>query len=177
MFVTVDMVVLTIADDELSVLLIEPGAEPYLGSWALPGGFTRPDEDLDDAAARGLEEETAVRAAKHFEQLGAYGTPNSDPRSRIVTVTYLPILPEIGLVRADTDARRAEVVPVSSVPSTPSRAPYREAKTSMSSSGVATTAVLSLEGQAAHARSWARRRSVATTSQYGTASAKASMSK
>ena len=83
--VTVDMVVLTIVDDDLQVVLVERGSEPFKGEWALPGGFIRPDETLDDAASRELREETQVRAAKHLEQFGAYGDPERDPRMRIVT--------------------------------------------------------------------------------------------
>jgi 8-oxo-dGTP diphosphatase len=110
--VTVDVVVATIANDELSVVLVERGAAPFLGSWALPGGFVLEDETLDDAAARELTEETGVRAAKHLEQFGAYGNPGRDPRMRVVSVAYLAILPDVGFIAAATDARRAELVPV-----------------------------------------------------------------
>ena len=47
--VTVDIVVFTIVDDDLRVLLVQRGEPPFLGRWALPGGFVRPDEDLDRA--------------------------------------------------------------------------------------------------------------------------------
>jgi 8-oxo-dGTP diphosphatase len=58
--ITVDLVVLTIRRDELAVLLIHRGVQPYLGRLALPGGFVRPDESLDAAAARELQEETGL---------------------------------------------------------------------------------------------------------------------
>jgi 8-oxo-dGTP diphosphatase len=113
--VTVDIVVFTIVDEDLRVLLVERGAPPYLGAWALPGGFVQPAESLDDAAARELSEETGVRAAKHLEQFGAYGAPDRDPRMRVVSVGYLAILPRVGPVAAATDASRAELVPLSQV--------------------------------------------------------------
>ena len=75
--VTVDVVVLTIDGDALSVVLVERGEEPYQGRLALPGGFIRPDETLDKAAARELAEETGVQAAAHLEQLRAYGAPEA----------------------------------------------------------------------------------------------------
>jgi 8-oxo-dGTP diphosphatase len=113
--VTVDMIVFTIVEEQLQVVLIERGAAPFEGSWALPGGFVREDESLDDAAARELTEETGVRAAKHLEQFGTYGDPDRDPRMRVVSVAYLAILPEISGITATTDARKAELVPVDEV--------------------------------------------------------------
>ena len=75
--VTVDIALFTIRDDALHVLLIQRGGEPYLGARALPGGFVRPDEDLDQAAARELAEETGLRAGSwYLEQLGSYGAPD-----------------------------------------------------------------------------------------------------
>ena len=66
----------------LHVLLVRRQADPYAGAWALPGGFKRPDETLDQAAARELREETGVVAPKHLAQFGAYGDPDRDPRTQ-----------------------------------------------------------------------------------------------
>src|SRR5262244_60199 len=110
--VTVDVAVLTLHERRLHVLLIERGREPWLGAWALPGGFVRPDETLEEAAARELREETGIDASAHLEQIGAYGDPGRDPRMRVVTVAYLAVLPRIGALQAGSDAARAELVPV-----------------------------------------------------------------
>ncbi len=108
--VTVDLVVLTIRDDELRTLLIRRGEDPFRGHWALPGGFVRPEEDLHDAAARELHEETGVAA--HLEQLATYGAPDRDPRLRVVTVAHLALVPESPVPVAGGDASEAEWRPV-----------------------------------------------------------------
>ena len=111
--VTVDIAVFTIRDDALHVLLIQRGGEPYLGAWALPGGFVRPDEDLDRAAERELAEETGLSAGSwYLEQLGSYGAPERDPRMRVVTVAYWAIAADVPAPRGGGDALAAALMPV-----------------------------------------------------------------
>jgi 8-oxo-dGTP diphosphatase len=111
--VTVDLVVLTLRDDALHVLLVERGADPWRGRWALPGGFVHPDEGLDAAAARELAEETGVRDVPgHLEQLASYGDPDRDPRMRVVSVAYLALAPDLPEPRAGSDAAGAAWVRV-----------------------------------------------------------------
>ena len=57
--VTVDVVILTLSEAVLRVLLVCRGESPFEGMWAVPGGFKRPNETLDEAAERELAEETA----------------------------------------------------------------------------------------------------------------------
>ena len=114
--VTVDVAVFTIRDDALQVLLIERGGEPFLGAPALPGGFVRPDEDLDQAAARELAEETGLTAGSwHLEQLAAYGAPDRDPRMRVVTVAYWAICADLPVLRGGGDAVAAALTPVEKI--------------------------------------------------------------
>ena len=111
--VTVDLVALTVRDDELHALLVTRAEDPFRGRLALPGGFVRADEDLADAAARELAEETGVRRVPgHLEQLGTYGAPRRDPRMRVVSVAYLALAPELPDPVAGSDAREAAWVPV-----------------------------------------------------------------
>lgn len=111
--VTVDLVVLTLRDNALHVLLVERGADPWRGRWALPGGFVRPDEGLEAAAARELAEETGVRDVPgHLEQLASYGDPDRDPRMRVVSVAYLALAPDLPEPRAGSDAAGAAWVRV-----------------------------------------------------------------
>jgi 8-oxo-dGTP diphosphatase len=92
--VTVDIVVLTLVGGKLHVLLVQRGVPPFEGMWAIPGGFKRPDESLDDAAQRELLEETGVDGARLLRQFGAYGDPDRDPRMNVVTIAYLAVLRE-----------------------------------------------------------------------------------
>src|SRR5215218_8434552 len=85
--VTVDVVILTMAEGGvLHALLVKRGQEPFEGMWAIPGGFKRPDETLDEAARRELSEETGVDVPSLLTQFGAYGDPGRDPRTNVVTV-------------------------------------------------------------------------------------------
>ena len=113
--VTVDVVILTMSEGTLHVLLVCRGEAPFEGMWAIPGGFKRPSETLDEAAKRELVEETGVDVASLLTQFGAYGDPERDPRMNVVTVGYLAVVREVGAVVAGTDAAAAALVPVSEV--------------------------------------------------------------
>jgi 8-oxo-dGTP diphosphatase len=113
--VTVDVVILTMSEGTLHVLLVRRGEAPFEGMWAIPGGFKRPTETLDEAAKRELREETGVDAASLLTQFGAYGDPQRDPRMNVVTIAYLAVLRDVGAVVAGSDAEDASLIPVSAV--------------------------------------------------------------
>jgi 8-oxo-dGTP diphosphatase len=107
--VTVDCVVfgLDAARDDLRVLLIQRGAEPFAGRWALPGGFVHLEESLDEAARRELKEETGLSRV-FLEQLYTFGQPDRDPRGRVIAVAYYALVNlNEHAVKADTDAKSA----------------------------------------------------------------------
>jgi 8-oxo-dGTP diphosphatase len=113
--VTVDVVILTMSEGLLHVLLVCRGEPPFQGMWAIPGGFKRPTETLDEAAKRELREETGVDAASLLTQFGAYGDPGRDPRMNVVTIGYLAVIRDVGAVEAGSDAAAAALLPVSDV--------------------------------------------------------------
>jgi 8-oxo-dGTP diphosphatase len=113
---TVDCVVFGIDDEELKVLLIERGLEPFKGKWALPGGFVRVDETLDAAARRELEEEAGLKNV-FLEQLYTFGAVDRDPRERVVSVAYYALVKLAAHeTKAATDAADARWFPLSKIP-------------------------------------------------------------
>ncbi len=107
--VTVDILLFTIVENDLKILLIKRDLAPFKGGWALPGGFVHIDESLEDAALRELKEEGNVENV-YLEQLFTFGDPRRDPRSRVITVTYLALADSSSWdVRSGGDASEAEL--------------------------------------------------------------------
>lgn len=104
---TVDCVVFGLDEVDLKVLLIQRDIPPFEGRWALPGGFVRLEETLEEAAQRELAEETGIRDV-FLEQLYTFGDVHRDPRERVVTVAYYALVNLQGhTIQATTDARNA----------------------------------------------------------------------
>ncbi|MED1915109.1 NUDIX domain-containing protein [Bacillus thuringiensis] len=117
--VTVDMLVFTVMDEQeenyrklspksLKILLVKRGEHPYIGQWALPGGFVTPGESLEEAARRELRTETNVDDI-YLEQLYTWGDAGRDPRTWVISTSYMALVDSSSLqLQAGDDADEAE---------------------------------------------------------------------
>lgn len=117
--VTTDMLIFTVADKqqrnnrklaekELKVLLIKRKDHPFIGKWAIPGGFANLKEDLHVTAERELKEETNVENV-YMEQLYTWGDVDRDPRMRVISTSYMALVDSTNLnVQAGDDAVEAK---------------------------------------------------------------------
>lgn len=80
-----------LSEKNLSILLIQRGVHPFLGCWALPGGFVRPDETAEQAARRELQEETGLNEV-YMEQLYTFTEPARDPRTWVMSCAYMALI-------------------------------------------------------------------------------------
>lgn len=113
--VTVDMLIFTVMDEEeenyrklpekkLKLLMIKRGDHPYIGQWALPGGFVSVKESIDEAALRELKTETNIDSI-YMEQLYTWGDVKRDPRTRVISCSYMALVDSTSLdVKAGDDA-------------------------------------------------------------------------
>ncbi|MFF0828066.1 NUDIX domain-containing protein [Brevibacillus sp. NPDC003359] len=117
--VTVDMLVFTVMDEleenyrklspkSLKILLVKRGEHPYIGQWALPGGFVTPGESLEEAARRELRTETNVDDI-YLEQLYTWGDVGRDLRTWVISTSYMALVDSSSLqLQAGDDAEEAE---------------------------------------------------------------------
>jgi ADP-ribose pyrophosphatase YjhB (NUDIX family) len=105
--------VLQVRDGLLQVLLWQRAREPFLGAWALPGGYLEPGETLEESIRRHLAVKVDVRELAHLEQLETLSDPARNPLEWELATAYL------GLVPADVDPEVPEDTrwhPVSRLP-------------------------------------------------------------
>jgi len=100
--VTTDILIFSISDDiqdnyrklndkYFSILLVKRDNYPFKDKWCLPGGFVKIDEDLEDAPVRILANETGLHNI-YLEQLYTYGDVNRDPRTRVISTSYMALV-------------------------------------------------------------------------------------
>jgi len=114
--VSIDCVIFGYDNTQLQVALIERKKPPFVGHWALPGGFLVDDETVEQAALRELQEETGLHDI-YLEQFHVFSKPDRDPRGHVITVGFFALIAsdKIELV-ATEDAAQAQWFPAYKLP-------------------------------------------------------------
>jgi 8-oxo-dGTP diphosphatase len=114
--VSVDAAVFGFFRNKAKLLLINRKKEPFKGKWALPGGYVEIDEELEEAVARELAEETGLTKVP-LEQMRTFGKCGRDPRGRQITVTFMGIATkDKDKIRAGDDAEKVRWFDIEKLP-------------------------------------------------------------
>ncbi|RMF89148.1 MAG: NUDIX hydrolase [Methanobacteriota archaeon] len=98
-----------IVEGEEGIVLVKRGGEPFSGMWALPGGFVRVGESVEEAVEREGYEETGLKF--RLKRLhGIYSQPGRDPRGHVISLCFVG--EGAGRPRGGDDARAARFFPV-----------------------------------------------------------------
>ena len=114
-YVTVDVLIFSVKNDELNVLLIKRHSQPFADMFALPGGFVRLDETLEQAAGRVIKEKGHQKNV-YLEQLFSFGEVDRDPRGRVVSVAYFALVPKDRVKDVDDGTHVIKWYPVAKLP-------------------------------------------------------------
>lgn len=99
-----------VTNDRDEILLVRRGNEPFMGCWALPGGFMEMDETIEHCAVRELQEETGIVVSERdIRLIGIYSAPGRDPRGRTVTAAFRVESEKSKVERAQAGDDAAEV--------------------------------------------------------------------
>ncbi len=108
-YLTADIVLLS--ENKGDVLLIKRKGHPFLGKWALPGGFANANESVFDTALRELREETGIGNISDagLEEVGLFSDPGRDPRGWVVSEAYMGMVSKKDvMLKAGDDADQAQ---------------------------------------------------------------------
>ena len=112
--VTADCVIFGFDGVDIQLLLIERLIEPFKGKWALPGGFMKIDETIEECARRELKEETNLTATS-VEQFHTFTRVDRDERERVITVAHLALV-RLSEVKGGDDAKQAQWFRLDEIP-------------------------------------------------------------
>lgn len=106
--VSVDIILFQKINKEYQVLLIKRAQDPFRGSYALPGGFVKMKESLEQGAERELWEETGVQNIQ-LTQIHTFSEPDRDPRGRVISTAYSAVIEEDDRIHIQAGSDAAEV--------------------------------------------------------------------
>ncbi|MEO6731727.1 MAG: NUDIX domain-containing protein [Ferruginibacter sp.] len=87
----VDCIIFGFDGQELKLMVIQRGFEPFKGQWSLVGGFVRETESAEDAAGRVLKELTGLDGL-YMEQLHAFSAIDRDTVERTISIAYFALI-------------------------------------------------------------------------------------
>jgi len=92
----------------ISLLLVKRGEHPFKNKWALPGGFLRNQETVEESAFREIKEETGV-LPRSLMPIGTFSEKGRDPRGWIISNAFVSVISEDGVkASAGDDAQDAK---------------------------------------------------------------------
>ncbi len=89
--VSVDCVIFGYEDKTLKVLVIKSDLREFEGMYSLLGDLVRPDEDMEDAPYRVLQQRTGLQDV-YLEQVQTFGNIGRHPSGRVVTTAYYSLV-------------------------------------------------------------------------------------
>lgn len=114
--ISVDSVVFGYTEGELKVALIKRKKNPFVGMWAIPGGFMEGKETVEETALRELREETGIENV-YLEQFHVFNKPGRDPRGPTVTIALFALInSDQCMLIASEDAAKAKWWPAYQMP-------------------------------------------------------------
>jgi len=88
---SIDCLIFGFKKNELDILLVQHGEGISKGKWALPGGWIKYNESIDDSATRILNDLTGVSNI-YLEQLKVFGETGRYPTKRVITIAYYALV-------------------------------------------------------------------------------------
>ncbi len=89
--ISVDSVIFGYTEGELKVALVKRKTPPFVGMWAIPGGFMEGNETVEETALRELKEETGIENV-YLEQFHVFNKPGRDPRGPTITIALFALI-------------------------------------------------------------------------------------
>ncbi len=91
LLIAVDCIIFGFEEQRLKLLLFKRKVEPFKGEWSLIGSFVKPDENVDHAAKRVLEESTGLKNI-YLDELAVYGNVDRDIGARVISVAHYALI-------------------------------------------------------------------------------------
>ena len=97
-YVTVDLLLFSVIDNELAICLTRRDQEPYKDQYSLPGTFIHEDESAEGAVDRLLKDKLHLPDSIYTEQMQTFSEIHRDPRDRVISIAYIGIIPDKDMV-------------------------------------------------------------------------------